>query len=146
MATREEILEEIRKLDVAIAGLQSDLRSPTIDATTRNTTMNLIASTIGLLTVEKQRLLFFDQQGKFLHIFPLFVPNLLDVIHCPTSFDISTSPIQVRRLLKVRGDGNRFDFEFHALTEYSFVLPIFGSYRWSGNLFDRFALMKLFFS
>ena len=93
MATREEILEEIRKLDVAIAGLQSDLRSPTIDATTRNTTMNLIASTIGLLTVEKQRLLFFDQQGEIHLTFPLFVPNLLDVILCPISFDVSSFTI-----------------------------------------------------
>ena len=34
--------------------------------------------------------------GRFLFVFPLLLPNLLDVILCPISFDISLSPIQVR--------------------------------------------------
>jgi hypothetical protein len=91
MATQEEILGDIRKLDVAIAGYQSDLRSSTIDATTRNTTMNLMASTIGLLTVEKQRLLVLEQQGKFSSRISIVLSQ--SYRYSPTAQFLSTSPL-----------------------------------------------------
>ena len=55
------------------------------------------------------------------HIFPLSFPNLLDVILCPFSFDISSSPMQVRRLLKVRDgelSGNWWKWIMHSRKEY----------------------------
>ena len=60
-----------------------------------------IASETALLTA-----LITAQQSKFHHIFPLPLPNLLEVIIFPNLFDISSSPIQVWRLLKVRGGGS----------------------------------------
>ncbi len=104
MTTREEILEEIRKLNGVIEGLESDLLSPTIDANERTAMRNQITAIRNEIAIEKQRLHSLEQQGKFLHVFPLPVPNLLDVILCPISFDISSSLIQFRR--KVRGDGS----------------------------------------
>ena len=106
MAIPKEIVEEeIRILNASIARLESDLSSPTIDATEKNNTMNLITAKTGLLTVEKQRLYLLEQQGKFHHIFPLLFPNLLDVTNCPITLDISSSPILVIQIRKVRVDG-----------------------------------------
>jgi hypothetical protein len=105
MAMPKEILEEeIRKLNVFIEELERDLRSPGIDATTRNTIMNLITAKQETLTAKENRLLFLEQQGKFHHIFPLLFPNPLDVTHCPITLDISSSPILVMQIRKVRVD------------------------------------------
>ena len=65
MITREEILEEIRKLNDAIVGLESDLLSPTIDANERTAMRNQITAIRNEIAIEKQRLLFLEQQGNF---------------------------------------------------------------------------------
>ena len=82
MATREEILEEIRKLNDAIVGLETDHRSAKSEALKISIDAKITAKT-ALLTAKEQRLIFLEQQGNFLHVVPLFVPNLLDVIICP---------------------------------------------------------------
>ena len=46
-----------------------------------------------------------------LHVVPLSFPNLLDVIFCPISRDISSSPIQVQQVLKVRHGGSCRDVD-----------------------------------
>ena len=77
MTTPEKILEEeIRKLNVSIAGLESDALSLTIDANERIAIRNQITAKQETLTIkEKQRLLFLEQQGKFRHIFLLSIPQ-----------------------------------------------------------------------
>ena len=98
MATREEVLEgdirelkgEIRQLNTEIGVLESNQQlTPTdisLGAKISEKTALMTAKT-GLLTVEKQeRLLLLGQQGKVHHIFPLFFPNLLEVILCPNLF------------------------------------------------------------
>jgi hypothetical protein len=71
MATPKEILEEeIRKLNVFVEELESDLRSPKFDVAERTAIRGQITAKTALLTVEKQRLLQFEQQGKFHQIFP----------------------------------------------------------------------------
>ena len=112
MATPEEILElkgEIRKLSVAIEGLET-LSKDTTDKNEKKDLRDEISLKTKLLITKQETLNLYlrNQQGKFLHIFPLPFPNLLDVILCPLSFDISSSSIQVWRLLKVRSDGNIF--------------------------------------
>ena len=108
MATPEglkgEITEEIRKLSVAIDGYETELRSA-VSEVTKNILMELITATRNTLNIEKQRLFALEQQGKFHHIFPLSFPNLLDVTHCPITLDISSSPILVMQIRKVRVDG-----------------------------------------
>ena len=102
---KEILEEEIRKLNVFIEELERDLLSPTIEATEKNNTINLITAKTALLTAKENRLLFLEQQGKFHHIFPLLFPNLLDVTNCPITLDISSSPILVIQIRKVRVDG-----------------------------------------
>ena len=63
MATREEILEEIRKLNDAIVGLETDHRSANSEALKISIDGKITAKT-GLLTIEKQRLHSLEQQGK----------------------------------------------------------------------------------
>ena len=104
MATREEILEEIRESKGEILGLETEQRLAKSEALKIAIGAQITAKQ-ETLTVEKQRLLHLEQQSKFHCTFPLSFPNLLDVILCPISFDISSSPIQVRQLRKVRGDG-----------------------------------------
>ena len=62
-------------MNVSIAGLESDALSLTIDANERTAIRNQITAKQGTLTIEKQRLLFLEQQGKFRHIFPLSIPQ-----------------------------------------------------------------------
>ena len=94
MATPEEIKElkgEIRKLNGEIGDLESERRS----AKTDEMKMSLDAKITAIwnqMTAKEQRLLFLEQQGKFHHIFQLFLPNLLDVILAQIFFDISSSP------------------------------------------------------
>ena len=99
MSTRVEIEGEIRKLIDAIEGLETERRSATIDKDERISIDGKITAKTGLLAIEKQRLLHMEQQGKSSRV-PI-LPNLLDVILCPFSFDISFSPIQVRQSRKV---------------------------------------------
>ena len=102
MATLEGIEGEIQKLNDEIGKLETERQS----AMTERLQISLgdqITAKTGLLAIEKQRLLHMEQQGKSSRV-PI-LPNLLDVILCPISFDVSSSPIQVRRLLKVRSDG-----------------------------------------
>ena len=92
MSTQEEIREEIRLLKVRE---QTEGTSKELD--------NRIASENNKLTALIQ-----SQQGNFSsshHIFPLSFPNLLDVTHCPITLDISSSPILVMQIRKVRVDG-----------------------------------------
>jgi hypothetical protein len=107
MATPKEILEEeIRKLNVFVEELESDLRSPKFDVAERTAIRGQITAKQETLTIkEKQRLLFLEQQGKFHHIFPLLFPNPLDVTLYPITLDISSSPILVIQIRKVRVDG-----------------------------------------
>ena len=115
MTTREEILEEIRKLNDAIVGLETERRSATSEAMkiSLGTEITAIRNQI---TSENNKLtaLITSQQGKFHHRFPLYFPDLLDVIICPNLFDISSNPIQVRRILKVRGDVPGWNVDFYA--------------------------------
>ena len=109
MATQEEIQElkgEIRTKGVYIEELKTQWKE-TKDKDEKKYFGDQIFAETGLLTAKQNTLtaLITSQQGKFHHIFPLPFPNLLDVILCPISFDISSNPIQVLRLLKVRGDG-----------------------------------------
>ena len=90
---QEEILEEIRKL-------RGELVSPTINADEKVAIRNQITSENNKLTA-----LIKSQQGKFHHIFPLLFPHPLDVTHCPITLDISSSPILVMQIRKVRVDG-----------------------------------------
>ena len=92
MATREEILEDIRKLNDAIGGLETDQRSAKSEALKISLGAQITAKQ-ETLTVEKQRLLHLEQQGQSRHRFPLPFPNLLDVILCPNLFDISSFTI-----------------------------------------------------
>ena len=105
MSTREEIEGDIRELKGEILGLETEQRLAKSEALKIAFGAQITAKQ-ETLTVEKQRLLFFDQQGNFLFTyFHCPFPNPLDVIHCPISFDISSSPIQVRQRRKVRCDG-----------------------------------------
>ena len=91
MSTQEEIREEIRLLKVRE---QTEGTSKELD--------NRIASENNKLTALIQ-----SQQGNFSsshHIFPLLFPNLLDVTLCPITLDISSSPILVMQIRKVRDD------------------------------------------
>ena len=85
MATREEILEEIRTLNDAIVGLETDHRSAKSEALKISIDAKITAQT-ALLTAKEQRLLHLEQQSKFHCTFPLSFPNLLDVILCPNFF------------------------------------------------------------
>jgi hypothetical protein len=109
MATPEElkgeIKEEIRKLNGEIETLESERKQAVNDRDFKISIGAQITAKTALLTVEKQRLLVLEQQGKFHHIFPLSFPNLLDVTHCPITLDISSSPILVMQIRKVRVDG-----------------------------------------
>ena len=70
MATREEILEDIRKLNDAIGGLETDQRSAKSEALKISLGAQITAKQ-ETLTVEKQRLLHLEQQGEIHLIFPL---------------------------------------------------------------------------
>jgi hypothetical protein len=106
MATREEILEEIRKLNDAIVGLEAQLKE-TSDKDVKLSIDAKITAKQNSLTAKQNTLtaLITSQQGKFHLTFPLSFPNLLDVILCPTFIDTSSSPIQVRQRRKVRSNG-----------------------------------------
>ena len=104
MTTREEFEREIRKLNGEIETLESERRSAKTDEMKISLDARITAKT-ALLTAKENRLLFLEQQGKFHHIFPLSFPNLLDVTHCPITLDISSSPILVMQIRKVRVDG-----------------------------------------
>ena len=87
MATPVEIVEEqIRKLEGEILGLETEQRLAKSDALKIAFGAQITAKQ-ETLTVEKQRLLHLEQQGEIHLTFPLFFPNLLDVIRCPISFD-----------------------------------------------------------
>ena len=131
MDTQEEILEtkgEIRKLNVAIEELETERRLATTEGLKISLGAQISAKT-GLLTIEKQRLLHLEQQGEIHHIFPLSFPNILDLILCPFSFDISSSPIQVRQRRKVRGYGYYWNIGFYILMssyfDYSICIRLF---------------------
>ena len=94
----------IKILNDEIKILESDQRTAKTDEM-KISLGGQITAKIGLLTVEKQRLLQLEQQGKFHHIFPLLFPHPLDVTHCPITLDISSSPILVMQIRKVRVDG-----------------------------------------
>ena len=88
MATPEEIKElkgEIRKLNGEIDDLESERRSAKTDELKISLGAHITAIR-NQITAKEQRLLFLEQQGKFHHIFLLFLPNLLDVILCPNLF------------------------------------------------------------
>ena len=104
MTTREEIEGEIRKLNGEIETLESERRTAKTEGLRISLDARITAKT-ALLTAKENRLLFLEQQGKFHHIFPLSFPNLLDVTHCPITLDISSSPILVMQIRKVRVDG-----------------------------------------
>ena len=104
MAMQEEIEREIRELKEAILEIETERRS----AKTEGLQISLdakITAKQNSLNIEKQRLLQLEQQGKFHHIFPLLFPNPLDVTLCPITLDISSSPILVMQIRKVRVDG-----------------------------------------
>ena len=120
MATQEESLEdigetkeEIRKLSVVIKELETQLNETADNEEKRYLRALLIAkqdeklSLHALLTAKQETLtaLINSQQGKFHHIFPLSFLNPLDVTHCPVTLDISSSPILVMQIRKVRVDG-----------------------------------------
>ena len=67
MATREEILEEIRQLNVSIEGLQSDLLSSTIDANERVAIRNERVAIRNQIIAKQETLtaLITSQQGNF---------------------------------------------------------------------------------
>ena len=85
MATREEILEEIRESKGEILGLETEQRLAKSEALKIAFGAQITAKQ-ETLTVEKQRLLHLEQQSKFHCTFPLSFPNLLDVILCPNFF------------------------------------------------------------
>ena len=90
MATREEILEtkgEIRKLNVAIEGLETQLKE-TSDKDVKKNLGDQISQKTALMIAKQNTLtaLITAQQGNFSHVFPLSFPNLLDVILCPNLF------------------------------------------------------------
>ena len=59
-----------------------------------------------LLTAKQETLnLFLKSQQGDPHIFPLSLLNLFDVTLCPITLDISSSPILVMQIRKVRVDG-----------------------------------------
>ena len=89
MTTREEIAEDIRELEGEIVGLETQLKEMRDKDLILSIDAKITAKT-GLLTIKEQRLLVMEQQGTFLHIFPLFFPNLLDVIFAQS---LSTSPL-----------------------------------------------------
>ena len=83
MATRVEIVEEeIRKLSVAIEGLET-LSKDTTDKDEKKNLRDEISQKTALMIAKQETLNLYlkSQQGKFHHIFPLPVPNLLDVIN-----------------------------------------------------------------
>ena len=125
MATREDIEGEIRKLNDKIGKLETERLSAKTDEMKISLGAEITAMT-GLLNTKEQRLLQLEQQGKVLQVFPLMLlPNLLDVILCPISFDIFSSLIQVRRLLKVRSDGDSLDVDIFVDVHYfAFVFYI----------------------
>ena len=104
MTTREEIEGEIRKLNDEIGKLESERQSAKTEGL-RISLGDQITATRNTLNIEKQRLFALEPQGKFHHIFPLSHPNLLDITHCPITLDISSSPILVMQIRKVRVDG-----------------------------------------
>ena len=77
MTTLEEILHgDIRKLNLAIEGLETQLKE-TSDKDVKLSIDAKITAKTGLLTIEKQRLLFLEQQGNFssrssIALFPIF--------------------------------------------------------------------------
>ena len=104
MTTREEIEGEIRKLNDEIGKLESERQSAKTEGL-RISLGDQITATRNTLNIKEQRLLVLEQQGKFHHIFPLLFPNPLDVTHCPITLEISSSPILVMQIRKVRVDG-----------------------------------------
>ena len=108
MTTREEIEGDIRELKGEIRQLNTEIGVLVDHRSTANEELKvslgaaisdktaLMTAKTGLLAIKEQRLLFLDQQGEIHHIFPFPFPDRLDVILCPFSFDISSSPIQVR--------------------------------------------------
>ena len=84
MTTTEDIQElkgEIRKLSVAIDGLETDAKVTTDKELKISigaqiiAIMNQITAITNQITAKEQRLLFLEQQGKFHHIFPLSFPE-----------------------------------------------------------------------
>ena len=92
----ENLEEEIRKLNVAIEGLKAQSEETT-DQELKKCNDAKISINKKLLVAKTELLttLIESQQGQSRHMFPLFVPNLLDVFFYPISFDISSSPIHV---------------------------------------------------
>ena len=122
MATQEEIVGDIRqlkgeikRLDTAVGRLETEIgeleNKQQLTPTDSSLAVKISEKTALLtakqnsLTAKQETLNMYlkSQQSKSHHIFPLCFSNLLDVILCPISFDISSSPIQVWRLVRNGG-------------------------------------------
>jgi hypothetical protein len=107
MATREEILEKIGRLEGEIREIETERRLATTDKDERISLDAKITAIRNEITAKENRLtaLITSQQGNFSSHISIVLSQSSRCNLCPISFDISSSSIQVRRLLKVRCDG-----------------------------------------